>query len=257
VKMFHFVLVATLVACASASTLRRRVPQLDGRIVGGNSVDISDYPYQIFLQRYGSHICGGSVISEDFVVTAAHCTYGSSATTLSVRADFSVRGSGGSVVQVTAINQHPSFDYWNHDNDISVLRLASALNLSEAIAPIGLPSENQEFEAGTTAVVSGWGTTSQGGSSSLQLQAVEVPLVSNSECQSAYGTYEITDQMLCAGIEGGGKDACQDDSGGPLVVDGVLVGIVSWGIGCAEPEYLGVYSSVPALRSYISEVSGI
>ncbi|GJQ84296.1 hypothetical protein Trydic_g5235 [Trypoxylus dichotomus] len=255
--MFRFVLIVALAASAWGSVLRRRVPQLDGRIIGGSSVDIADYPYQISLELYGSHICGGSIISSRFVVTAAHCTYGSSASNLRVRAGSSIRQAGGSVVTVAAINEHPGFDYWNLDYDVSVLELASDLSFGDVIAPIDLPSDAEQLEPGTDAVVSGWGTTSEGGFSPFELQAVVVPLVSNSDCQNAYDSYEVTDQMLCAGVDEGGKDACQGDSGGPLAVGGVLVGIVSWGIGCARPDYPGVYSNVSALRTFVREVSGI
>ncbi|KAK9751366.1 Trypsin [Popillia japonica] len=256
--MIAFILGIVLLATANASLPRTVVPRLDGRIVGGSSVDISEYPYQISLLWYGSHICGGSIISENYVVTAAHCTDGSSASSLSIRAGSSIRNSGGSVVSVSVLNQHPSFDYWSLDYDISVLSLSSSLSLGSNIAAISLPSENQQLAAGTESVVSGWGTTSESGAAANQLQAVSVPLVSLSDCQAAYSPwYSVTDRMLCAGSSEGGRDACQGDSGGPLVADNLLVGVVSWGIGCARPQYPGVYASVPNLRSYISQVSGI
>ena len=83
-------------------------------------------------------------------------------------------------------------------------------------------------------------------------------ITSRSECNSAYADYGgITENMICAAVDGGGKDSCQGDSGGPLVVNGVLVGIVSWGVGCGEPGYPGVYSSVAALRSFVSDETGV
>jgi trypsin len=107
--------------------------------------------------------------------------------------------------------------------------------------------------------VSGWGTQSSGSSSlPTRLQAATVYITDREECNSAYSDYGgITENMICAGVTGGGKDACQGDSGGPLVVDGSLVGIVSWGVGCAEASYPGVYSNVASLRGYITEVSGV
>ncbi|KAK9751337.1 Trypsin [Popillia japonica] len=255
--MIAFILGAVLLATANANVPEPFSPRLDGRIVGGSSVDISKHPYQVSLLLLGSHVCGGAIISEKYVVTAAHCTYRTSTEAFSVRVGSSIRNSGGTVVKVEAIYQHPNFDYFTVDYDISVLSLSSSLNFDSNIAAIKLPSENQEFAAGIESVVTGWGDTAQGGPSADQLQAVRVPLVSLSDCQAAYSPYNITDRMLCAGIKEGGKDACQGDSGGPLVIDDVLVGVVSWGIGCAQPEYPGVYASVPNLRSYISEVSGI
>jgi trypsin len=107
--------------------------------------------------------------------------------------------------------------------------------------------------------VSGWGTLSSGSSSlPTQLQAVTVNIVSSSECDSAYSSYGgITENMICAAVSGGGKDACQGDSGGPLVAGDSLVGLVSWGVGCAEARYPGVYSNVAALRGFITAETGV
>jgi trypsin len=85
-----------------------------------------------------------------------------------------------------------------------------------------------------------------------------VNIVSSSECDSAYSSYGgITENMICAAVSGGGKDACQGDSGGPLVADGILVGIVSWGVGCAEANYPGVYSNVAALKEFVANETGV
>ena len=111
---------------------------------------------------------------------------------------------------------------------------------------------------GALAVVSGWGTLTPGGSLPSQLQAVEVFITPRAACDRAYADYDgITDNMICAAVPGGGKDACQGDSGGPLVVRGLLVGVVSWGIGCAEADFPGVYSNVAPLRSFITEQTGV
>lgn len=88
------------------------------------------------------------------------------------------------------------------------------------------------------------------------LQGVTVQLIAQSSCSTAYYG-AITNRMLCAGVTGGGKDACQGDSGGPLAINGILGGIVSWGYGCAQSRYPGVYSSVTALRSYITQTANI
>nr|XP_022900615.1 trypsin-7-like [Onthophagus taurus] len=253
--MFRFIVLSCLLATAFA--LPRKVPLPDGRIVGGNDANIEDFPYQLSLQYYGSHICGASILSSKFAVTAAHCTDGSSASMLSIRAGSSIRGSGGVVVNVKAIHQNPQYDSSAIDYDISVLELASDLSFGSGIAAVGLPSLNQALPVGEKSVVSGWGTLTEGGSSPSQLQSVEVTVVSNSACASAYGSGSITDRMMCAGETSGGKDACQGDSGGPLVVDGQLIGIVSWGYGCARPAYPGVYASVPTLRGYITSVANI
>lgn len=148
------------------------------------------------------------------------------------------------------IKQNPSYSSSTIDYDVSVLILQSDITIDSA-ATIGLAASGASVATGATATITGWGTLTEGGSSPSQLQVVKVPIVSQTSCKSAYGSSAITARMLCAGETSGGKDACQGDSGGPLVVNNVLTGIVSWGYGCARPNYPGVYSSVPALRSYI------
>ena len=121
------------------------------------------------------------------------------------------------------------------------------------------PTTSKEPAAGSLAVVSGWGPLSAGGSTlPSQLHAVEVYITSRAACNSAYAAYNgITKNMICAGVTGGGKDACHNDSGGPLVVGGQLVGIMSWGIGYAEAKYPGVYSNIATLKCFVTNVTGV
>ncbi|KAF5286942.1 hypothetical protein FQR65_LT12401 [Abscondita terminalis] len=190
---------------SQAFGLRRLRPQLDGRIVGGENADIADFPYQLSYQYYGGHICGASILSARSALTAAHCTAAAS-DGISVRAGSSIIGSGGQVVQVQIIHQHPQFNSITIDKDVSVLILASSLSLGSNVAVISLQPVNQEPAVGSSAVVTGWGALIEGGSVSAVLQ--------------------------------------KGDSGGPLVSNGRQVGIVSWGKGCASPWYPGVYTNI-------------
>ncbi|XP_065169721.1 trypsin-7-like [Atheta coriaria] len=250
--MFRFIALAALLATAAAVR-----PRLDGRIVGGDDANVEDFPYQLSLQSYGSHICGASIISSKWAVTAAHCTDGSSASSLSLVAGISNLDESGQKIKIAKIHQNPQYSSWDIDYDISVLELATEIELGSTAQPVGLPSDGSDPAAGTDVVCSGWGTLYEGGYVSDQLQSVTVQIVSREDCNDQYGSGSITDRMICAGVPEGGKDACQGDSGGPLVANGQLVGIVSWGYGCARPTHAGVYSNVGALRSYIKEQSGL
>jgi len=125
------------------------------------------------------------------------------------------------------------------------------------VQPISLTST--EPLPGALAVVSGWGALNYGDPNlPSQLQAVEVYITSHDSCDNDYAAYGgITDNMICAAVPGGGKDFCSFDDGGPLVVDGQLVGIASWGIGCALYYFPGVYSNVAALKSFITQETGV
>ncbi|XP_055638874.1 trypsin 3A1-like [Toxorhynchites rutilus septentrionalis] len=236
------------------SILPKTKPGMSGsRIVGGIPVNITAYPYQVSLQR-GRHFCGGSVVNERWILTAAHCTKGiTDPITLKVRAGSTEVQMGGVLAQVQNIYFHPKQNSWN-DYDFSLLELKESLQLSDHIKPIPLPSEGDTFADGTICVVSGWGNTHNENESSLSLRAASVPLYNQEMCSSVYKDYGgVTKSMICAGFEEGGKDSCQGDSGGPLACDGVLVGVVSWGKGCAVAGYPGVYGRVTSAVNWIAE----
>ncbi|EDW10697.1 trypsin alpha [Drosophila mojavensis] len=249
--MFKFVILLSVVACAFGAAIPEGLlPQLDGRIVGGSPTSISSFPWQISLQRNGGHSCGGSIYNSRIIVTAAHCLQGVSASSLKVRAGSSYWNSGGSLIQVAAFRNHEGYNPNTMVNDIAVIRLSSSLSFSSNIKAIGLASSNPAN--GAAASVSGWGTQSSGSNSiPTQLQYVNVNIVSQSRCASSAYSYgsQIKNTMICAAASG--KDACQGDSGGPLVSGGVLVGVVSWGVGCAYNNYPGVYADVAVLRSWV------
>ena len=249
--MFKFVILLSAVACAlGAAVPEGMLPQLDGRIVGGVATTITDFPWQISLQRSGSHSCGGSIYSDRIIVTAAHCLQCVSTNVLRIRAGSSYWSSGGVVIAVAAFRNHEGYNSNTMVNDIAVVRLASSLAMSSSIRTIGLASSAPAN--GAAAAVSGWGTTSYGSSSiPSQLRYADVTIVSRTQCASStygYGN-QIRDTMICT--YNVGRDACQGDSGGPLVSGGVLVGVVSWGYGCAYVNYPGVYADVAALRTWV------
>ncbi|XP_050078335.1 trypsin-7-like [Anopheles maculipalpis] len=243
----YFAILVALVACM----------QVRHRIVGGFEIDISDTPYQVSLQYNNGHRCGGSVLNRRWVLTAAHCTDDLPAFTFAVRYGSSMHETGGTLVLVKRVVQHPRYDSSTIDYDYSLLELEEELTFSDVVQPITLPEQDEAVMDGTMTIVSGWGNTQSATESNALLRAANVPTVSQRECRKAYSVEVITDRMLCAGYQEGGKDACQGDSGGPLVADGKLVGVVSWGAGCAQAGYPGVYSRVASVRDWVRENSGV
>ncbi|ALC40489.1 betaTry, partial [Drosophila busckii] len=249
--MLKFVIVLSFIACAFGAAIPEGLlPQVDGRIVGGVATSISSFPWQISLQRNGGHSCGGSVYNSRIIVTAAHCLQSVSAASLQIRAGSSYWSSGGVVSKVAAFRNHEGYNPNTMINDIAIIKLSTPLSFSSTIKAIGLASYAPGN--GAAASVSGWGTQSSGSSSiPSQLQYVNLKIVDRSQCASSSYSYgsAIKSTMICAAAAG--KDSCQGDSGGPLVSGGQLVGVVSWGYGCADARYPGVYANVADLRSWV------
>lgn len=189
---------------------------LDGRIVGGDDTTIEEYPWQISMTNFGSHRCGGSILTPTKTITAAHCVRGVMIPYVGIRAGSSLRTSGGVHILVRRIIEHEDYNVPIYfDNDIALMFLESALTFGSGIQAVGLPPQGLVVEHGIDARVSGWGALSQGGAPPEILQVVTVPIVSNDICGQAYVELNpITDGMICAGdLEEGGRDACQGDSG--------------------------------------------
>ncbi|EDW32519.1 GL11685 [Drosophila persimilis] len=242
-------LLASSYGAALPSGLEPQAP-LSGRIVGGTKTTIADHPWQVSLQRSGSHYCGGSILSNTIIVTAAHCLLSPvTASVLKVRAGTSYKNLGGSLVQVAAFQVHEEYNASSRMNDIGVIRLKNKLTLSSTIKTIALAASAPVH--GAAASISGWGSTSYSGSSSSQLLYIDTRIVGRAECGSSTYGYggTIRETMICAAAAN--KDACQGDSGGPLVSGGVLVGVVSWGRQCALANYPGVFADVAALREWL------
>jgi trypsin len=226
-------------------------------IVGGTSASAGEFPFIASLQVSGRHICGGTLINSNTIVTAAHCSTQAvigSVSNLRVRLGSLTTTSGGTTSAVSAVYRHPNYVASNNDNDVAIWKLSTPISAGGNIAYASLPASGSDVSAGTTVTVAGWGATREGGSASSSLLKVSVPVVSRSSCQTAYADETISNNMICAGTTAGGKDSCQGDSGGPLVnASKGLVGIVSWGYGCARPNLPGVYSRVGTLLSFINQ----
>ena len=229
-------------------------------IVGGEEVDPAcpncKYEFMVSLQQ-GGHFCGGSLVREDWVITAAHCVTGNN-NGLQVKIGLhNVNGTSGAITRnVDQVIIHPQYSGWSLDNDYALLHLSQPVTNFE---PIQLITDNSHDDEPVMSTVMGWGATQSGGWGSDVLLEVDVPI--DNSCGN-YSNSDITNNMVCAGDNNGGEDSCQGDSGGPLIMtnsDGEyeLIGIVSWGYGCAEAGYPGVYSKIHSrldwFFSYIGE----
>ncbi|XP_030592368.1 transmembrane protease serine 9-like [Archocentrus centrarchus] len=236
-------------------------PSLNTRIVGGQDAPPGSWPWQVSLQRSGSHFCGGSLINSQWVLCAAHCfqSYTASSVTVSLGRQ-SLKGSNPNAVSrsVSQVIKHPNYNSVTSDNDIALLKLSSSVTFTNYIRPVCLAASGSTFYNGINTWVTGWGNIASGVSlpSPQNLMEVKVPIVGNRKCNCDYGVGSITDNMVCAGLSAGGKDSCQGDSGGPMVSKQngrwIQAGIVSFGEGCALPNFPGVYTRVSRYQTWIN-----
>lgn len=230
----------------------------NGRIVGGKPTTIEKVPHQVSLQSYGFSFCGGSIISNNWILTAGHCISVPSEW-ITIRAGTNKLNSGGSEHAIVKVIRHENYKtgkYGVPENDVALIQLATPLEFDATRQPIKIFNQNEEAVVGAMSIITGWGRTKEGGTSATVLQTVEVPIVSKESCHIAYESYGGLPQgEICAAFPEGGKDACQGDSGGPLTIGGRLAGIVSWGNGCAKKGYPGVYTEVAAYHDWIMKNS--
>ncbi|XP_073459198.1 transmembrane protease serine 5 [Aquarana catesbeiana] len=236
------------------------------RIIGGSDVALGRWPWQISLYLNNKHVCGGSIVAPNWIITAAHCVHNyrspqvSSWSVLAGIISHSSVEQKGSVSTVEKIIYHQKYDDRSHDYDIALMKLDKPLNYSDSIRPVCLPQYDQDLAAGSECWVSGWGHTHPDNTHMPRiLKEALVPLINTKKCNSScIYNGDITPRMLCAGYLDGKVDACQGDSGGPLVCQTDytwrLIGVVSWGMGCAEPNRPGVYTKISSFLDWIHNI---
>lgn len=244
-------------ALASTSPAAHAQPAITGddqpqsRILGGSGADTQEAPWVVALtDRYGNHFCGGTLIRAGEVVTAAHCAHDPLTGAERSPGDLKVvagrtdlRSSEGTEAEVDSVWVHPQYEDFTTGDDLAVLKLSTPL--PQRPLPVVEPGDESPYRPGAPARVYGWGRTSEDGPASDTLRSVEVPVAPDESCRSAYPNYDPR-SMFCAGYPEGGRDACAGDSGGPIVADGRLIGVVSYGTGCGRPGTPGVYTRLSA-----------
>ncbi|XP_036387379.1 trypsin-like isoform X3 [Megalops cyprinoides] len=228
---------------------------IQGRIVGGYAPAPHSIKYIVSIQTTkGQHFCGGSLINRYWVLTAAHCNIGSDQMMV-VAGDYSLSVFEGTeqYSKPQSLVPHPQYNKSNNNADIMLINLKTPVVLNSYVSIAPLPRQSAGVPEGRVCRVSGWGyTSSSGGQIPTTLRTVKLPIVSTAKCNSSSSfNGNITASMICAGYSAGGKDACKGDSGGPLVCEGRVYGVVSWGNGCADAKFPGVYTAVSVFRRWI------
>ncbi|XP_071768609.2 ST14 transmembrane serine protease matriptase a [Centroberyx gerrardi] len=241
------------------------------RIVGGQDSEEGEFPWQVSLHVKGyGHVCGASIISPRWLVTAAHCVQDDGKTRYSQASTWEAymglhiqRQNGKNVVKrnVKQVISHPYYNAYTFDNDIALMELDSPVTYTDYIRPICVPSPQHVFPSGNSVWITGWGATREGGYAASVLQKAQVRIINSTVCDRLMGG-QITSRMMCAGVLSGGIDACQGDSGGPLSSPSsgghtFLAGVVSWGDGCARRNKPGIYSRVTKFRGWLKEKTGV
>ncbi|KAH8415349.1 hypothetical protein KR222_004938, partial [Zaprionus bogoriensis] len=252
------------------STVAAQSEELEARIINGTAARVEETKHLVSIRlkkhdrNFGSgHICGGSLIARNKVLTAAHCLYNTAKKRYRLASEFIVvlgtlnryeRNNGTIVSEVSSIAYMNTFSPDSMRDDVGVMFLRTGLagnGSHPTVSPIELAT--RQVPAGANCQVVGWGRTEKASLSNVLLLA-NVSTIRSQTCGSIYGSGMLPG-MLCAGRLQGGTDSCQGDSGGPLMHEGRIIGVVSWGYGCAEPGLPGVYSDIQYYHRWIQQRS--
>ncbi|KAM9594156.1 coagulation factor X [Morphnus guianensis] len=259
---------AAIVTTTESPTVRpgngtsSKTPYVNTRIVGGDECLLGECPWQaVLLNEAGEEFCGGTILNENFVLTAAHCMNQSKEIKVVVgEVDREKKEHSETMHTVDKILVHSKYIAETYDNDIALIKLKEPITFSEYIVAACLPEAdfaNEVLMNQRSGMVSGFGREFEGGRLSKKLKVLEVPYVDRNTCKQSTN-FAITENMFCAGYETEQKDACQGDSGGPHVTrykDTYFVtGIVSWGEGCAKKGKYGVYTKLSRFLRWVRTV---
>jgi len=254
--------------CGSPSVSLRYL--FSSRIIGGSDAKYGSIPWQAGIYSSSSNrvFCGGALIDQQHIVTAAHCfAKGRAASKYYIylgkhHSSYGISDKGMRKMKIAKIIVHAAYDKTTNDNDIAIVKLAKKVTYNTYIRPVCLPRAAHRLYTGRSALVSGFGVTDYATKRTANvLQQVDVKIMDQDTCNnwfttSTFGRYKVTDNMVCAGHAAGKKDSCQGDSGGPLMITSngqhYLAGVVSWGIGCGAAAKPGVYVRVHNYLDWIA-----
>lgn len=232
------------------------------RIIGGEDINISLVPYMLSFMLNGRHVCGAAVISRKWGITAAHCATAyrrDPYREVTIRSGSSLVDEGGVMHKITKIIWHEKYKTTDNHDDVAVFKVKPIFKFNAVTQPVNLPIKGVPFK-NDWGVVTGWGYfMADNPVVARQLQYLRVPKVSMEDCLEDYkGLFKVHLGDVCYGFRQGGKDSCRGDSGGPLVNDDkILIGITSWGRGCAERFSPGLYIDTLFYRSWIKLHTGV
>ncbi|KAK4884908.1 hypothetical protein RN001_001179 [Aquatica leii] len=234
--------------------------QPEPRIVGGSEVlDRSLFPFQVSLRYNSKHFCGGVILNIDSVLTAAHCAYFLNEERINIAHLLVVVGdlqlshatAHTRMYSVKSMRIHQNYSLNTLRNDIALIKIHGLFEWNDYVSPINLATKKPITR--TTCVISGWGTQHQDRAEITDmLYYANISIIDDSYCKNYIKTYvPYHEGMFCAGQIIGGVDSCKGDSGGPLICNNELTGLISWGIGCAAPKHPGVYMDIAYYHSWI------
>nr|XP_060617470.1 granzyme A-like [Anolis sagrei ordinatus] len=214
-------------------------------IIGGRESIPHSRPFMAIVQ--GEHMCGGTLIKSKWVLTAAHCEFNETVKVILGAHSRNKTERSKQTIAVAKQIPHPGFVFNTSDNDLMLLKLKRSAKINRYVSIIKLTQTSADIKAGTRCLVAGWGRIHKIlPIHSDTLQEVNVTVIDRRICSdhNHYGSsrHLITKNMVCAGDKKGRKDSCSGDSGGPLICNGEQKGVVSFGEGCADSRYPGVYA---------------
>uniref|UniRef100_UPI003AAE7930 granzyme B-like isoform X2 n=1 Tax=Centroberyx gerrardi TaxID=166262 RepID=UPI003AAE7930 len=235
---------------------------LGSEIINGKKAQEKSLLYMASVQHNGKHVCGGFLVTEEFVVTAAHCDTETNAKMSVVLGTHNLKRVNKKTMRYNVMKyKHPSYENVSSGNDIMLLKLSRKAKLSKTMKTIQLPSQNEIIKSNTKCIVAGWGFIKTGGTVVDALRVVDVSTIDLKVCQKEWnqipgGPFTLPANIICAGGYETNKGSCQGDSGGPLVCNGTAVGIASFiyrGI-CDYPTVPNVYTEISKFLPWIKNI---